>query len=236
MEVVGLAEEAGVAPVFRVRLEHGTDPAVLAHDLGHVVVRPLDAVRDADGELVLRLLVRPLDGDPRPRQHGRGRDQGLVVPPGVEPEIRQRFAAYAVVLSERGLLATEYSARTAALGRWGMPGGGIDQGEQPVDAVLREVTEETAQQVELQDLIAVQTSHWIGRSPRETLEDFQAVRLVYRAHCPAPTEPEVLDEGGTTASARWVPVGSWRSLAWTQNWQQLLAELLDGDGDARAAP
>lgn len=227
MEVVGFAEETASVPVFRARLGHGVDPTVLAYDLGHVVVRPLDAVRDDRGELLLRLLVRPLNGDPRPLQDRRGLDPGLVVPPKARPEVRQRFAAYAVVLSGRGLLATEYSARTAALGRWGMPGGGIDPGEQPAAAVLREVTEETAQRVELQELAAVQTSHWIGRSPRGTLEDFQAVRLVYRAHCPEPTEPQVLDEGGTTASARWVPVPAWRSLAWTQNWQQLLAGLLD---------
>lgn len=232
MEVVGLTEETASDPVFRARLEHGADPTVLAYDFGHVVLRPLDAVRDERGELVLQLLVRPSDGDPRPRQNQRGRDPGLVAPPGARPEVRQRFAAYAVVLSDRGLLATEYSARTAALGRWGMPGGGIDPGEQPAAAVLREVTEETAQRVQLQELTAVQTSHWIGRSPRGTLEDFQAVRLVYRAHCPEPTEPAVLDEGGTTAAARWVPVPAWRSLAWTHNWQQLLGELLTEDGSS----
>jgi len=220
-------------PVFQAHLEHGVDPAVLAHQHGQVVVRPLEALRDSDGELVLRLLVRPQDGEPAPRQDQRGRDAGLVVPPGTQLEVRQRFAAYAVVTSERGLLATEYSARTAALGRWGMPGGGIDPGEQPVAAVLREVMEETAQAVEIGELLAVQTSHWVGRSPRDTLEDFQAVRLVYRGRCPEPREPEVLDQGGTTASARWVPVPSWRSLPWTHNWEQLLDELFphgeDGD-------
>ena len=128
--------------------------------------------------------------------------------------------------SSRGLLATEYSDRTAVSGRWGMPGGGIDDGEQPRAAVLREVGEETDQQVELGDLVAVQTSHWVGRSPRGTLEDFQAVRLVYRATCPNPTEPRVLDLGGTTASCRWVPLVAWSSVSWTQNWDQLLRTLL----------
>jgi len=227
VRVVGLAEdETSAAPAFAVALEHGADPAAVAHDEGFAVVRPLRASRHGDSELVLELLVRPLSGEPRPTVPVRGRDAGLRVPAGVQPEVRQRVAAYAVVTSSRGLLATEYSDRTAVSGRWGMPGGGIDDGEQPEAAVLREVAEETDQQVELGDLVVVQTSHWIGRSPRGNLEDFQAVRLVYRATCPRPTEPRVLDLGGTTESARWLPLAQWRSLAWTQNWDQLLRQLL----------
>ena len=79
--------------------------------------------------------------------------------------------------------------------------------------MVREVHEETAQDVELGALVAVQTSHWVGRSPGGQVEDFHAVRLVYRAACPEPGEPVVLDVGGTTADARWVPLdggGRWR--------------------------
>ena len=229
MRVVGLSEDdggPGPTRVFAHRLVHGTDPAVVAHDAGWTVVKPLTATREEDGEIVLTLLVRPLDGERRPHEPGRGRDAGLELPPGAEPEVRQRVAAYAVVLSERGLLATEYSDRTAVPGRWGMPGGGIDDGEQPADAVLREVGEETDQTVVLDELVSVQTSHWVGRSPRGTLEDFQAVRLVYRATCPEPREPRVLDVGGTTESARWVPLAEWPTLSWTHNWEQLLGSLL----------
>ena len=78
----------------------------------------------------------------------------------------------------------------------------------------------------LDELVSVQTSHWVGRSPRGTLEDFQAVRLVYRATCPEPREPRVLDVGGTTESARWVPLAEWPTLSWTHNWEQLLGSLL----------
>jgi 8-oxo-dGTP pyrophosphatase MutT (NUDIX family) len=229
MRVVGVAGDdpaVGAAPLFDVRLEHGADPTVVAHDAGYALVRPLQAVRTAEDDLRLVLQVRALDGEPRPRLGRRGQDAGLVVPPGVRPQVRQRFAAYAVVVSSRGLLATEYSDRTAVEGRWGMPGGGIDAGEQPADAVIREVVEETAQQVVLGELASVQTSHWIGRSPRATIEDFQAVRLVYRASCPEPSDPRVLDLGGTTSAARWVPLEEWATLPWTHNWRDLLGELL----------
>ncbi|WP_375431473.1 NUDIX hydrolase [uncultured Friedmanniella sp.] len=221
-----MPDAATDTPLFDVRLAHGADPSVVAHDEGYAVVRPLEAVRSDAGELRLVLQVRVLDGERRPRLGPRGQDAGLVLSPGVQPQVRQRFAAYAVVTSSRGLLATEYSDRTAVQGRWGMPGGGIDDGEQPVEAVLREIHEETAQQVLLGDLVTVQTSHWVGRSPRGGIEDFQAVRLVYRATCPEPTDPRVLDLGGTTSATRWIGLDAWTSLPWTHNWATLLRELL----------
>ncbi len=211
---------------FAVPLPHGLDPTVVAYDLGFVIEGPIDAYRDATGELVLRFAVRPVEDEVRPGQRPAGRDVGLMVAAGEEPIIRQRIAAYAIVVSGYGLLATQYSPRTSVDGRWGMPGGGIDPDEQPGAAVVREVHEETSQHVELGALVAVQTSHWVGRSPGGRVEDFHAVRLVYRASCPEPGEPVVLDVGGTTADARWVPLETWRTVAWTGNWRVALEQLL----------
>jgi 8-oxo-dGTP pyrophosphatase MutT (NUDIX family) len=211
---------------FAVPLPHGLDPAVTAYDLGFVIEHPIDAYRDPAGELVLRFAVRPVVEETRPGQRPPGRDVGLTVPVDEEPLVRQRVAAYAIVVSECGLLATQYSSRTSVDGRWGMPGGGIDPGEEPGAAVVREVHEETAQVVELGALVAVQTSHWVGRSPSGRVEDFHAVRLVYRASCPEPGEPVVLDVGGTTADARWIPADEWRSVSWTINWREALERLL----------
>ena len=223
--VVGVTEHGGHA--FEVLLDHGADPDVLAFDRGYVIVRPIDASRASSGELILRLLVRPVVDEPRPRAAGKDATPGWCSATTYDRRCRQRFAAYAVVTSSRGLLATEYSGRTAVTGRWGMPGGGLDDHEPPTSAVLREVAEETSQEIILGELIKVQTSHWVGRSPYGTIEDFHAVRLIYRASCPHPTEPVVLDQGGTTESAQWVPLESWRSVSWTQNWRLLLSELLN---------
>ena len=211
MELRGV--EASGDERFAVPLPHGSDPTLVAYDLGFVIERPLDAERDAGGELVLRFAVRPVADEARPGQRRAGRDAGLALGEGEQPVARQRVAAYAVVVSTRGLLATLYSSRTAVDGRWGMPGGGIDPGEEPGAAVVREVHEETAQDVELGALVAVQSSHW-------------AVRLVYRATCAEPEDPRVLDVGGTTADARWVELDRWRSVSWTANWREALAQLL----------
>jgi len=225
MRVVGVAAKGRRA--FDLPLEHGMDPRVLAYEAGWVVLRPVEADLDEHDDLRLVLKVRHRrKGDGHPRTRRPGRDCGLKLSADEPPLVRQRFAAYAVVQSERGLLATEYSDLTAVSGRWGMPGGGIDAGEAPVAAVLREVHEETSQTVEVGDLVLVQSSHWVGRSPHGGVEDFHAVRLVYRATCPDPTDPVVHDQGGTTADARWIESDRWQDLTWTANWRQALRRLL----------
>ncbi|MGI3786550.1 MAG: NUDIX hydrolase [Janthinobacterium lividum] len=224
MRVTGVAAKG--RQVFDLPLGHGTDPRLLAYEAGWVVLRPVEAGLDDDGEIRLVLRVRHRrKGDGHPRTRKPGRDRGLKQSTEA-PVVRQRFAAYAVVESARGLLATEYSDLTAVSGRWGMPGGGIDEGEEPVAAVVREVHEETGQAVDVGDLVLVQSSHWVGRSPHGGVEDFHAVRLVYRASCPDPTDPVVHDQGGTTADARWVESARWQDLTWTANWRQALRRLL----------
>lgn len=132
-------------------------------------------------------------------------DPGLVLGVDELPEPYQRAAAYGVVTSSRGVLLTELSERTASPGRWTLPGGGLDPGEAPVEALHREVWEESGQQVQDVRLLDILTSHWIGRAPSGRLEDFHAVRIVYAAWCATPTDPVVHDVGGSTESVRWVP-------------------------------
>ena len=89
--------------------------------------------------------------------------------------------------------------------------GGVDLGEAPTEAVVREVAEETGQVVDAVRLVDVMTQHWVGRSPRG-LEDYHAVRLLHTARCPRPTRPVVHDVGGSTSDARWVPLDALSSV------------------------
>ncbi len=185
-------------------LGHGADPVRELARLGWSRPRLREASRGADGTLVLGYAVTaasavPAVDVPVPT------DAGLVVAPGEQASPYQRTAAYGVVTSDRGVLLTELSALTSAPGRWTLPGGGLDPGEQPLAALHREVWEESGQSVERVRLLDAQTSHWIGRAPSGRLEDFHAVRIVYAAWCPQPTDPVVHDVGGSTESVRWVP-------------------------------
>nr|WP_246314879.1 NUDIX hydrolase [Kineococcus aurantiacus] len=122
------------------------------------------------------------------------------------PVVRQRLACYAVVVSGGSLLLTRLSALTPSPGRWTLPGGGVDHGEHPLTAVVREVHEETGMDVTVTGLAEIGAEHFTGRSPRGVLEDFHAVRILVTAEPVQVREPEVLDVGGSTDLARWVPL------------------------------
>lgn len=54
-----------------------------------------------------------------------------------------RVGAYAICRRGDEVLLVRASSRTLVEGRWFLPGGGVEFGEAPEDAVLRELTEET---------------------------------------------------------------------------------------------
>lgn len=220
MDIVGV-EVGGGAPLFAFTLGHGEDPHQAVWERGFRVVRPLSASGTKD-DLAVTLQVTRHRRPVVPRGPQRVRSMVADTHGLPTPVQRQRLAAYSVVISVRGLLATEFSDRTAVAGLWSLPGGGIDEGEGPAQAVQREVYEETGQHVDVRQFIDLQTDHWIGLSPTGVLEDFHAVRLIYAAHCAEPTDPVVHDAGGTTADSAWVAGDSWRDLPWATGARALL--------------
>ena len=224
--VVGV--DVSGAEVVRLVLGHGDDPTTLLAVHGWEVRRARDVISRTVEKHVLtmsfvveRLAVAAFELEAPPHS-----DHDLVVAEGETPEPHQRVAAYAFVAGPRGVLMTQFSDKTNAQGQWGLPGGGLETAEAPDLAVVREVWEESGQVIEVSGLALVHTSHWVGRAPTGRLEDFHAVRVVYRASCHAPTEPVVHDVGGTTASAAWVPLGDLDRLEITPGWRTLLSGLV----------
>lgn len=205
---------------FTIPLGHGEAPSAVTERLGWRLTEPLSTEGTVE-DLLLRVRVQRIR--PRTRQAKRPpQAAGLVIAPGEIAQTRQRIAAYALTLSSLGVLSTQFSAHTAAAGMWGLPGGGLDPGETPVAAVVREVWEETSQQISVGPLLAVQTDHWIGRAPHGNLEDFQAIRLFYRAECASPSTPVVIDVNGTTSQAAWVPSAKWSRWKWTPAYRAVM--------------
>jgi len=218
--VIGLL--AGNAVVDLV-IGHGEHPDTTLYRAGWIAGRPVEA-RCCDGDVVVTLEVRPVSPADAPPA-----DRMVVYEePGTDevPVIRQRVGAYGIVLSERGLLGTVLSRITGAPGAWNLPGGGLDAGEEPMAGLLREIHEETGQEVVAGQLLALQSDHWIGRAPNGGLEDYHALRIIYSATCEKPSRPRVHDLGGSTARADWAPVKSWRKLPWTRAARQVLSQHL----------
>ena len=221
MRIVGVLAPGASISVDAV-LAHGEDPRMMLWRHGFLMTHPLSTHLDDQG-VVLTTQVRPRANNSRPpRVKSRGLDPSLTIAQDEKPVPHQRVAAYAIVRSQRGVLGTQCSDRTAIPGLWQLPGGGLEQGETPSEGVMREIMEESSQRVRISRLIDVQSDHWIGRSPSGVLEDFQALRIIYTAVCADPTDPLVLDVGGTTMAASWVPVPRWRSLPWTSGARSLL--------------
>jgi len=118
----------------------------------------------------------------------------------------QRIGVYGLVRRADAVLLTRISALGAHPGSWTLPGGGLDHGEAPRDALAREMTEETGLEPVVGDLLDVHDVHFDGTAPSGRYEDFHGVHLVFRAHVPDGAEPRVVETGGTTDAVAFVAV------------------------------
>jgi 8-oxo-dGTP diphosphatase len=119
---------------------------------------------------------------------------------------RWRVGAYAICRRDDEVLLVRASSRTTVEGSWFLPGGGLEFGEPPHDAVLRELHEETG---------------LTGRSPRLSgvTSDLHTstsgaaifvIRLLFGVDVDA--GELVFESHGTSDAARWVPIGQVRQI------------------------
>src|SRR3981081_3319606 len=69
---------------------------------------------------------------------------------------RTRVGAYVVCVQDDALLLVRFSGSE----RWSVPGGGLDHGERPEDAAVREVDEETGLEIVLGAVLGVDSTRW----------------------------------------------------------------------------
>lgn len=114
------------------------------------------------------------------------------------------FGAYAVcVQDDRILLARLAPVVTTHAGHWTLPGGGVEFGESPDDAVLRELFEETGLRGRRQGVLGVFSHVYPGptEAPRPPVH---VIGVLYDVDA----EPgELVHEiGGSTDQCAWVPL------------------------------
>ena len=117
---------------------------------------------------------------------------------------RQRVAAYAVILRDGAILLSRLSDRITTDELWTLPGGGLDHGEDPRDAVVREVHEETGQRLDAADVqgpIAHRhVTHGYSDQVVEQDDTFYAVRV---AAFTVDTAGHTEDEQASLLGNRW---------------------------------
>ena len=112
-----------------------------------------------------------------------------------------RVAAYAVIVDARGMLLAHWHDGPRAA--WTLPGGGLDAGEDPADAVVREVREETGFNVVVDELLGIHSRVIPARQriAPGAAGPLHTLRIVYRASV---VDGELRDEvGGSTDRAAW---------------------------------
>lgn len=88
---------------------------------------------------------------------------------------RTRISAYALILAARRILLCRISAELPRWeGAWTLPGGGIEFGEEPEAAMIREVEEETGLIVRATGLAGIDSIH-----DTTGPDDFHGIRIIY---------------------------------------------------------
>lgn len=120
-----------------------------------------------------------------------------------------RVAAYAVIERRGKILLTHW--RRGHLHGWTLPGGGLEAGEDPKDAVVREVLEETGLDARVGRLLGVDSRVMVREEvPEGTDPELHTIRIVYLASVQdGPLQNEV---DGSSDEARWVSLKDLNSL------------------------
>lgn len=120
----------------------------------------------------------------------------------MEPRGTTRLGAYALCRRGDGaVLLARMGPGTVDEGRWTLPGGGVEFGEHPDDAVLRELLEETGLTGERGPVVAVWSRTYPSSRSRPGVP-FQHLGLVYAVR--ALDGVLVHESGGTTDRCAWV--------------------------------
>ncbi|MEV0213239.1 NUDIX hydrolase [Micromonospora sp. NPDC050695] len=135
-----------------------------------------------------------------------GLPRALPPDPAPHPDRRLRFGAYGLVTDPGGrFLLTQIADGYPGAGRWHLPGGGTDHGEQPTTGLLRELVEEGGQLGRVVELLGVDNLHNpAALGPEGRPLDWHGVRVIYRVLVDVPTDAVVTESaGGSTARAGW---------------------------------
>ena len=121
----------------------------------------------------------------------------------------QRVAAYAVILRDDRILLSRLAKRLTSKELWTLPGGGLEHGEDPRDAVVREVHEETGLDVHIGETAHVYSFHQRNTWRQGRRADAHALRIVYDGWVPVDSpDPHVVEVDGSTMAAAWLPVAA----------------------------
>lgn len=130
-----------------------------------------------------------------------------------------RVGAYAVIVRDGHVLLSHWVPEPGQLHytpglqpSWTLPGGGLEAGEDPEAAAVREVLEETGYVVELVGILGTHSLHFRpgDLGPDRPSRPLHSLRVVYEGRIIAGDLR--VEVGGSTDDVRWFPLGEVESL------------------------
>jgi ADP-ribose pyrophosphatase YjhB (NUDIX family) len=115
----------------------------------------------------------------------------------VNPPRKTRISAYTILTRNGAILLCRSSSDTDAPAEWTLPGGGIEFGEDPASAAIREAKEETGFDVALGNILTIDS-----RLYRLPDADHHAIRIIYEASIIGGTL--TAEANGSTDGCDWV--------------------------------
>ena len=142
---------------------------------------------------------------------------------------RKPVPAVAAVMVRDGKLLLIKRGVEPSKGKWSVPGGRVEWGETLIEAVKREVREETGLEIEVGKVAGVfdliikppNANHITLNPQRSTLNVYHYVLIDYLARAVGGT----LAPGDDASDARWVPISSLDEYELTEHLRERLREM-----------
>lgn len=136
------------------------------------------------------------------------------------PEKLRRLSAYALIINDQRVLLSKLNHGPAE-GKWNLVGGGIQHGEDPLSAVVREIKEESGltiepSQAQLLTVLSEHVIHQLRHSKHAPgrdgeFEDFHLIGIIYLVRLDAPRECKADGDGDSSDGCRWFSIDAIRA-------------------------
>lgn len=143
---------------------------------------------------------------------------------------RTRLACYVTAVAHGKILLARIAHGYPGAGAWTLPGGGVEWGEHPLDALRREVLEETGLSLADATFLGIDSQVYPGTPTHSAMH---AIRLVYEA--PLSGDPRVVEVDGSVDDAAWIDLADLATTP-TVNLVTIAVAMRDSSPDSGWAP